>query len=209
MAHGGVSNVRGTLNLLLCRTKSGKQTGVTGMNRSQATRQFEDDGIHTLEAEFYTEHFVIRGRVVTPERRLSDYLNSTLANAEVRLAHIERAGTGGHIPFGDAHAQITKLRVLFVIPMAEPRLADKGDNVAWRWTMKYRCWTAVGRYSVQGYVHADTARDPIQIMRSLEHQQFMPMTDVAIVLPDGSTRDYPAVLVHRQHVDLVALPDAY
>ena len=68
-----------------------------------------------------------------------------------------------------------------------------------------RCWGAVGRYSLVAKVQSEAGRDPRVVLRSLEEKQFLPLNEVAITFPDNVVRDYPAVIVNRFHLELLAI----
>ena len=163
-----------------------------------------DTGIYAFTSEFYTEHFVVQAKLSSPERRLSDHLNGALATVDVRPISAMQVGTGEAADLARSHAQITKARVLFVIPIAEPDRPAGQNNAAWKATSKYGAWAGVGPYSISATIHTDAGRDP-QIALRLLDKQFLPFTGVSILFPNGETRKYPTIIVNRQHLDLLAL----
>ena len=165
------------------------------------------EGLYTSEAVFYTEHFVIRGQVVTPERRLSDYLNSSLSSAEIRPRSVHRILTGGGVDLSNSHANITKAHLLFVIPVAEPDSVRVDGNGAHSVLVPRRSWAAFGRYTLRGRIHVEHQREARIMLRSLERNQFVPFTDVTITYPDGLMHEYGTVIVNRSHLEVFALEE--
>jgi len=163
-------------------------------------------GLFTSEALFFTEHFVIRGQVVSPERRLSDYLNSSLTSVEIRPRSVQRILSGGGVDLGNSHAHLTKAHLLFIMPIDEPE-PPSSDPSSLRPTTQRRCWAAFGRYTLKGKMHAEHNRESRLILRSLERNQFIPFTDVSVTYPDGQTHEYATVIVNRAHLEVLALED--
>ena len=162
-----------------------------------------DHGVHSYVAEFYTEHLVVQARLTSPEIRLSDHLNSSVSTVDLRpLAVTQR--NGSQIDLSGSHAPVTKDRVLFVAPVSEPERLRGASNAAWRQTTKHSCWVGMGGYSLSGTLHLESGRDPHISMRMLD-KQFLAATDVTVVAPDGVSRHFPALLVNRLHIDLLAL----
>ena len=167
-------------------------------------RPGSDTGVHTFTSEFYTEHFIVQAKLSSPERRLSDQLNGALATVDVRPISALQVATGAGADLTRSHAQITKARVLFVIPIAEPERLVGQSNAAWKVTSKYAAWAGVGPYTISGTIHTDAGRDPSIALRLLD-KQFLPFTAVSILFPSGETRKFPTIIVNRQHLDLLAL----
>jgi hypothetical protein len=165
------------------------------------------EGIYTIEAEFFTEHFVVRGEITCPDMRLSDHLNSSAPSIEIRPQYVERIMTGSHIDLPGAHAHLTKAHLLFTLPISEPERPPRADNVAWTWTMNRRAWAGLGRYTLVGRIHAEAGRDPRLILRSLEHRQFLPFTESTLTMPDGSARSAGTVIINRHNLEMLALRD--
>lgn len=163
------------------------------------------DGLHVVEAEFYTENLVIRGEMTIPETRLSDHLNSNASSVDIRPFHVEQLPSRRHIDLPGAFGHLTKAHLLFVLPLSEPQGPPRAMNEAWEWKMTRRCWGAVGRYSLVAKVQSEAGRDPRVILRSLEEKQFLPLNEVAITFPDNVVRDYPTVIVNRYHLELLAI----
>lgn len=162
------------------------------------------NGVYAFTSEFYTEHFVVQTKLSSPERRLSDHLNGSLATVDVRPVSALQLSTGVAADLGRTHAQLTKVRILFVVPITEPERVSGQSNAAWKATSKYAAWAGVGPYSISGTIHTDAGRDP-QIALRLLDKQFLPFTGVTIMFPDGDTKSFPTVIVNRQHLDLLAL----
>lgn len=165
------------------------------------------EGLYTSEAVFFTEHFVIRGQVVSPERRLSDYLNSSLVSAEIRPKSVQRILTGGGVDLTRSHAHITKAHLLFIIPVAEPDPVPGDAKGSLPVTTVRRCWAALGQYTLTGRIQAEPNRDSRLILRSLERNQFIPFTDVLVTYPDGQTHEYSTIIVNRAHLEVLALEE--
>jgi hypothetical protein len=163
-----------------------------------------DSGVYAFTSEFYTEHFVVQAKLSIPERRLSDHLNGSVTTVDVRPVSALQLGTGVEADLGRSFAQLTKARILFVVPITEPDRPTGQSNAAWKATSKYGGWAGVGPYSISGTIHTDARRDP-QIALRLLDKQFLPFTGVTIMFPDGETRNFPTILVNRQHLDLLAL----
>jgi hypothetical protein len=66
----------------------------------------------------------------------------------------------------------------------------------------------VGPYRVIGNLHTEAGRDPHIALRAFD-KQFLPLTDVIVSYPDGATREYPAIIVNREHVDFLALKESF
>jgi hypothetical protein len=165
------------------------------------------DGVYTIEAEFYTEHLIVRGEITSPDLRLSDHLNSSAPSIEIRPQHVERIMTGAHIDLPGAHAHVTKAHLLFTLPVSEPERPPRADNVAWTWTMTRRAWAGLGRYMMVGKIHAEAGRDPRLILRSLEHRQFLPFTECTVTMPDGSVISAGTIIINRHNLEMLALRD--
>lgn len=163
-----------------------------------------DSGVYAFTSEFYTEHFVVRAKLSSPERRLSDHLNGLVASVDIRPMSALQLTTGVEADLAKSHAQITKARVLFVVPITEPERPTGQSNAAWKVTSKYNAWAGVGPYSITGTIHTDAGRDP-QIALRLLDKQFLPFTAVTITFPDGEIKKLPTIIVNRQHLDLLAL----
>jgi hypothetical protein len=170
--------------------------------------QRASEGIYTIEAEFFTENFVIWGAITGPDARISDHLNGTSSFIEIRPFQVEQIATRRIIELPGAFAHLNKSELLFVLPIKEPTEASGQSQVAWEWKPTQRCWVAAGRYYLAGNVLSDVGRDPRQVLRSLEQKVFLPVMSAAINFPDGSTRDYPAVIVNRLHVELLSVMSA-
>ena len=163
-----------------------------------------DSGVFSFATEFSTEHFVVQARLSSPERRLSDHLNGSVASVDIRPVSALHLRTGVSTELGRTHAQITKARILFVVPIAEPDRPSGQSNAAWKATSKYGAWAGVGPYSIGGTIHTDAGPDPQIVLRLLD-KQFLPFTNVTITFPDGETRQLPTIIVNRQYLDLLAL----
>src|SRR5437588_10866204 len=111
-----------------------------------------------IEGEFYSEHFVIRGEVSSPETRLSDHLNGSTATFELTPTLVQRSVSGLRVNVAGSHAYIAKSHLLFVIPLLEPDRSST-ENSAWARTITHTCWAGFGRYSLVGKIHMEAGRD--------------------------------------------------
>lgn len=182
----------------------GKAAGVYSRDGEQPAVK---DGLFSIEAEFVTEHLVIRGEISGPEARLSDYLNTSAASVEIRPRSVEYFYTSDQVDLSNTHAQITKAHLLFIIPVSEPERPARGDVTSWTRTTTKVCWASLGRFGVSGKIHIEPSRDPRRVLRSLEQKQFLAFTDVTITYPDGSTESHGTAIVNRAHVEMLALRD--
>lgn len=166
-----------------------------------------EEGLFVIEAEFFTEQFVIRGEIISPELRLSDHLNSSTMTLELRPSSVQRSANGLRVNMAGRSAFLSKAHLLFVLPMVEPGAGSGAENLDWMSTVTQTCLAGLGRYSLLGKLHMEAGRNPRLFLRSLEQRQFLPFTDVRLTLPDGSVRDYPAAVVNRLQMELLALRD--
>jgi hypothetical protein len=165
------------------------------------------EGVHTIEGEFVTENLMICGELSGPDTRLSDHLNSSTANIVIRPSGGARLSPSGSVDLVGSHAAINKAHLLFVVPLREPERPSGHDNAAWKATQPRRAWIGLGRYTVTGKVHTEAWRGAHLVLRDLEQKQFVPLTDVTVTHPDGTTRDLRALIVNRARVELFALRD--
>jgi len=163
------------------------------------------DGLYRMEGEFFTEHFIIRGELTTPERRLSDHLNGSTATFQLNLTSVLRSVSGLRVNVAGSLAYVSKSHLLFVLPREDADPDDRTQREGWTATIDQTCWIGLGRYSLLGRVHMDAKRDPRFFMRSLEQRQFVPLTSARLTYPDGTMREYPVVLVNRFHMELLAV----
>jgi hypothetical protein len=161
------------------------------------------EGLHRMEAQFYTEHLVIQGEVTSPETRISDYLNGSAHSVDIHPVEV-RLSSGSVRDLSDTVAHLTKAQVMFVVPTFEPM--PSREPTAWSWYLKYRCWAAVGRFHLTGNVHAENYRDPKLLLRALEQRQFLPFSDAEITHPDGTVVPHDVVIVNRWHLDMLSVP---
>ncbi|MGH2443162.1 MAG: hypothetical protein ACRDFX_08370 [Chloroflexota bacterium] len=164
-----------------------------------------EEGLHTIEAEFFSTEYVMRGEIISPEARLSDHLNSSTETLELRPLRVQRTSNGQQINISGTNAYITKSHVLFVLPLREPRSPQNAENDPRTATMSHTCWIGLGRYSLLGKVHMDAGRNPRLFLRSFEQRQFLPVTDARLTLPDGTVRAFPAIVVNRMSIEVLAL----
>lgn len=99
---------------------------------------------------------------------------------------------------------MTKASILLAIPIAEPARPQQRDYAAWRPTAKLACWAGVGAYRVWAWIHTENGRDPHMALRLLD-KNYVPVTDVTITLPNGSTREVSTVLFKRSRPDVLTL----
>ncbi|MDQ2743403.1 MAG: hypothetical protein M3Z66_14075 [Chloroflexota bacterium] len=160
--------------------------------------------IQPFEAELFTEHWVIHGKLSSPESRLSDQLNGFLPALDLDVDYIADVRSGAREDCGCGTGYVTKASILLAIPIAEPARPQQTDNAAWRPTAKRACWAGVGAYRVRGWIHTENGRDPHMALRLLD-KNYPPVTEVTITLPNGSTREVPTVLVNRSRLDVLTL----
>jgi len=171
---------------------------------AQSTEPFVEEGLCTIEAEFFTEHLVVKGEVTSPEQRLSDHLNSGTSTFEVDPSRVHRTLGGGRADFKGRAAYVNKSHVLFVLPIDET-VGEQSSSDSWNQTITQRCWATIGRYTLVGKVHMDASRNPRFFLRSLENRQFLPFTDARLTFPDGTSRDYPTIIVNRFQIEMLAM----
>jgi hypothetical protein len=168
------------------------------------------DSLGAIEAEFYTEHFVVRGHITSPEPRLSDHLNSSTATFKLRPSRVQRSVSGLRVNVTAGHAYLAKSRLLLAVPVVEPegRGSANGGHVPanglWIQTVTQLCWAGIDRYSLVGRVHVDAGRDPRLFVRSLEERRFLPITNARLTFPDGSIREFATVIVNRLRLEVLA-----
>src|SRR5947209_10007751 len=95
-----------------------------------------DSGVFAFTTEFYTDHFLVQAKLSSPERRLSDHLNGSVASVDIRPVSALQLKTGVSAELGRTYAQITKARILFVVPISEPDRPSGQSNAAWKATSK-------------------------------------------------------------------------
>lgn len=173
------------------------------MSTSSADETFTAD-LSSMEAEFVTTHLVIRAALTSPDLRLSDHLNSPTATVEILPSLVRRTLPGAEIRVAGMRTVITKAHLLFVLPGREIQAQGVPEDQPWRQTVTYRCVTGIGPYTVIGQLHAIAGRNPRLVLRSLEHRQFVPLTDAQVILPDSSSRQSATVIVNRSHLELLA-----
>ncbi len=182
-----------------CEDSGGDFVNILDLEKSAA-----ETGLCNFVSDFYTEHFVIQAKLTSPERRLSDHLNSSVSTVDVRPLAAVQHNIETETELAGGHAQVVKSRILFVVPLSEPERPRAPDNSAWKATTKYAAWGGTGPYSFRGSIHSDTGRDPQFVLRLLD-KQFVPFTGVTVTLPDGSRQSYPAILVNRLQLDMLSL----
>jgi hypothetical protein len=160
-------------------------------------------GTYTIHAEFFTEHLAVGGEISSPEARLSDLLNSSAPTLDMSPLYVARAA-GGQVDVAGRVAHVNKSRLLFVVPISEPPRPQGSRNAAWRETQKWRCWGALGAYSLVGTLHTDLGADPRFLLRLLD-LQFAPFTAATVTFPNGTVRDYPVVIVNRHYLEFLSL----
>ncbi|MGI8827436.1 MAG: hypothetical protein ACR2JC_17755 [Chloroflexota bacterium] len=176
--------------------------------RSRQPATHIDEGLYTIEAEFYTDHLIIHGEIVSPNLRLSDYLNSSLAGVEIRPLAVQRVASGAAVDLPKAQAHIYKAHLLFIVPLDEPSRPDRENNAAWTRTTTRRCWAGLGRYSIDGQIHEEAGRDTRLILRSFEHRQFIPLTEATVTLPEGGGRSCRAIIVNQSALEMIAIRES-
>lgn len=160
--------------------------------------------------DLYLEWRTLRVDMVSPERRLSDYLNGFLPCVDVQPSGAEAPVNETAISYSDPGC-VTKTSLLFVIPVVEPTRQSGSSNPAWRATVKRGCRAEIGRWSISGHIHLETANVSAGSLRLLE-KQFMPITG-ATIARDGEVVSTDVVaIVNRFRVDALfveSVPSAY
>jgi len=64
------------------------------MHTLETDRAGIDSGVFAFTTEFYTEHFVVHAKLSSPERRLSDHLNGSVASVDIRPVSALQLSTG-------------------------------------------------------------------------------------------------------------------
>ncbi|GAC1398612.1 MAG: hypothetical protein NVSMB52_12130 [Chloroflexota bacterium] len=166
----------------------------------------QPDGLSTIEAVFFTEHFVIRGAITTPETRLSDHLNSSTTTIEIQPSSMQHISTGQGVDSPLGYAYITKAHLLFIAPLQEPS-PPTAPNISWARTCIHSCWAGIGRYSLTGKVHTEAERSTRLALRAQDQRQFLAFTGVALVKPDRGVSHYPTIIVNRHHLEVLVLTE--
>lgn len=177
------------------------------MRLHAADESAPEEGLTSIEAEFYTEQFVVRGELTSPEMRLSDHLNSSTATLELKPTGVQRSLSGLRVNVAGGFAYISKSHLLFVLPIQEPAAPPAEASNSRVRTITQTCWAGIGRYSLLGHLHMEAGRNPRLFLRSLEQRQFLPFTDARLIFPDGATREYPMVVVNRFQIEMLALEE--
>lgn len=162
-------------------------------------------GVSSMEAEFYTEHFMVRGTLTSPDFRLSDHLNSPTATFELSPSLVHRILSGPQMPITGRRTYITKSHVLFVLPDREIAPTDPLGEPLRSETQTHRCLVGVGRHTITGDLHIDPDKNPRLLLRSLEERRFIPFTKSTVTFPDGTRRDAPTAIVNRAHIELLTV----
>lgn len=183
-----------------------QQHAINSARDTAAIPRVDDQGgLHTFLADFYSDYRRIRASLISPEMRLSDHLNGSSTTVDVEPLFAQGRGTP-ESDLSQSRAQISKSRVLFVVPLSEPHHAGR-RTVAWRPTARHRCWAALGPYQLMGLLHVEPDRDP-HIAIGQMARQFLPLTGVNLYCPDGTMEHFNAVLVNRSHLDVLAIKDS-
>jgi hypothetical protein len=164
-----------------------------------------DEGLCSIEAEFLTGELRVQARVLSPEPRLSDHLNSATSMIELQPSRVQRLAGGPMIDVSGHPAYLSKAHLLAVIPIEEKDGPAPAGSTLWKGTISQTCWAALAQYSIVGRLHMEAGRDPRLFLRSLEQRQFVPLTDARLTLPDGTVREYPTVVINRYQLHLLVL----
>lgn len=163
--------------------------------------------LNVYTAEFFLPDWIVRADLTSSEARISDHLNSSLEHVDVRVTAVGPGGESGGFIFAQSSGYLAKDRILFVIPLVEPPRAAGIENAAWVPTIQRRCWIGLAACRLVGTIHTEAGRDP-QVALRQHAKQFIPLTDVSLTLPDGSTRTCDAVILNRERIDVVAMDGA-
>lgn len=163
-----------------------------------------DTGVYTFTLELFGEHRIITAQLVGPESRLSDHLNGSAGAVEVWPVSRLELSTNEEVELAQSFAHVSKERLLFVHPVSEPARPATASNPAWKPTVAHRCWAGIGPYRMEGTLHTEVGRDASIALRLLD-KEFLPLTNVSVVFPDGSKHGYKTVIVNRRYLDMLAL----
>jgi hypothetical protein len=170
-------------------------------SNSTAVQDQYGRALYVFIADFYSDYRRVRATLVSPEYRLSDHLNGSATSIDVEPLFAQAHGK----PLSDltqTRAQISKSRVLFVVPVTEPH-GNTGSPDAWRETAEHRCWAALGPYNLMGALYTEPGRDP-HIALVQRGKQFVPLTGVSLYCPDGTMEQHSVLLVNRAHLEVLA-----
>lgn len=165
---------------------------------------YDSDGVHTFTADFFTEQWIARAELKSPEIRLSEHLNSSTKNLELWPQVVERGAGSDPVDMTGSFALINKARLLFVVPLVEPERPTGSSNIAWKRTTAHQCWVGIGPYTIVGKIHAEQGRHPIIGLRLLD-KQFMPLTETTLTYPHGTKCEYDTIIVNRAYLDMLVL----
>ena len=162
-----------------------------------------EEGLCVITAQFFTPHLLIQGEVISPDPRLSDHLNSPTSTFEVSPTRVERLKGAAEIELTGTDIYVSKAHLQFVLP--SPHAGGAVQKELWLETLTQTCWASIGPYTITGKLHMEASRNPRFFLRSLERRQFLPLTDVRLTFPDGTEREFPAVIVNRFHMEILSL----
>lgn len=181
-----------------------KQTVPTSRAVITAKHAGSDSGLNTFTADLYSDYRRVRAILASSESRLLDHLNDSQTTIDVEPVFAQ-----GHSrrqsDLTSTRTQISKTRVLFVVPLAG-RSRNHGKAIVWHPSARHRCWAALGPYNVMGLLYADAGPDP-HIARGRTGNQFIPLTGVTLYCPDGSIEHHNTLLVNRAHLDILAIKE--
>jgi len=163
-------------------------------------------GLQTFEAEFFTDHLIIRGETWGPDSRLSDHVNSTSASIDLRPLSVVRLGDAKTtISTDGTTASLAKRHLLLILPLTE-EIRGPGGNSAWAPVTLHRAWAIVGDYEVAGMVATDQGVNDDRIaLRQLEQKRFLAFNAATITGPGGEKRECRTVIVNGERMEFLAL----
>lgn len=142
--------------------------------------------------------FEAYGRLpVAGSQRVSDHFNerrSMLVLEDVQLERCDAFASTAH------EVAVSREDVLLVVPVVEPG----GEPASARMVPKERrrVRMLVGDWVAEGDIHV-VPRTSVERFVNTGQGDFVPLTRVRVIAPDGSAREEDFVLVHRRHLRLL------
>jgi len=165
-------------------------------------------GLHTFEAEFFTDHLIIRGETWGPDSRLWDHINSTAASIDLHPLAVQRIDEQV-VPISTegSNASLAKSHLLLILPLSD-EIRMPADAAGWSPVVPRSAWALVGQYAVAGTVAIDRGVNDHRIaLRHLEQKPFLSFSGATITGPGGRVRQCRTVIVNRERMELLALVD--
>lgn len=152
-------------------------------------------GPYVFTCEVATDYRNAQARFVSPEVRLSDWLNGSTPTLEVDA--IEGIPLSGE-PAGGI---IGKSSILFAAPLTEP---ERPHRALWQVTAQYQVWSSLGPYEITGTLHLEVGLDPVVALRVMD-RVFVPITEATVHHPSGVVTSYDVIFINRSRAGILAL----